>query len=81
VPTRVCDRCYNDLDGLLTSPKGLAGSFVAEDCRAASFPASKPTAVGAPGGVEDKPERKRDRRSAVVDELASRVRAKPLACP
>jgi hypothetical protein len=83
VPTRVCDRCYNDLDGLITSPspKGLASSFVAEDCRPANFLPSKTVAVGAPGGVEDKPERKRDRRSAVVDELASRVRAKPLACP
>lgn len=81
MPTRVCDRCYNDLDGLLTSPKGMASSFVADDCRPVSLPHSKTVAVGPSDGVEDKPERQRDRRSAVVDELASRVRAKLLACP
>ena len=81
MPTRVCDRCYNDLDGLLTSPKGMASSFVADDCRPASRFPSKNVSAGASDGVDDKPERQRDRRSAVVDELASRVRAKPLACP
>lgn len=81
MPARVCDRCYNDLDGLLTSPLGLASSFVAEDSRPSSFLPSKSITANATDGVEGKPERQRERRSAVVDELASRVRAKSLACP
>jgi hypothetical protein len=66
---RVCDRCYNDINGVLTGVSSeLTNSFIESD--GLKTPASEPT--------EDKPERKRERRSAVVDELAARLQATPV---
>lgn len=67
--TRVCDRCYNDINGILTgiSPE-MTDSFV-EQTNSQDFTEDVP---------QDKPERKRERRSAVVDEFASRLHDKPL---
>jgi hypothetical protein len=80
VPSRVCDRCYHDIDGMLTSPIGLTSSFVGEDNHSLNRVPARSASSAAPAGGDDKPERQRDRRSAVVDELASRVQAKPLPC-
>lgn len=58
---RVCDRCYHDMGGAMTS------SFVSSNGEESN---------GEMGPVRSaKPERRRKRRSAVVDELASRVQS------
>jgi len=70
---RVCDRCYHDIDGLM---KG----------RATTAPTAAdvaPVRVDADGDLEwssKKPTRLREKRSAVVDELAGRVQASALTC-
>jgi hypothetical protein len=67
---RVCDRCYNDINGVLTGISSeLTNSFLESD-------GVKTTPTGEQ--TEDKPERKRERRSAVVDELAARLQATPV---
>jgi len=70
VPARVCDRCYNDIGGMLTKPAHTEQvlSSGEEDLTVNRM-------------FEDKPERRRERRSAVVDELASRVQTSSLASP
>jgi hypothetical protein len=67
---RICDRCYNDSDGILNiadSPSSAKQTHL--DLVAPN--AHTPT---------DKPERHRQKRSVVVDELAQRVQASGLAC-
>lgn len=78
VSVRVCDRCYNDQSGTLTGrgPSSLASSFIDEGD--ATFNSPELTKTGRPkaekdGDGADQPERQRDRRSLVVDELASRI--------
>jgi hypothetical protein len=86
VSVRVCDRCYNDQSGSLIGQNTfLASSFiqvqgegvgeasgilvgVTEENFRPDPPGDKIT-----GGSEERPERQRDRRSLVVDELASRI--------
>ena len=60
-PVRVCDRCYHDIDG-------IASSLVEEDL----FSVNEGTETSA-RTVSEKPVRTRERRSFVVDELASRI--------
>ncbi|KAL7562019.1 hypothetical protein ACA910_011067 [Epithemia clementina (nom. ined.)] len=58
-PVRVCDRCYHDIDGIMSKSDGIVdetGSVLA--------PVSD---------ASRKPERVRQRRSEVVDELVSRI--------
>ena len=73
VPVRVCDRCYNDLGGVFTSisPRG---ERIGEETRRSNdgFSDQAPNSVA-------KPERKRDRRSTVVDDLARRIKESSLA--
>jgi hypothetical protein len=73
VPVRVCDRCYNDIDGVLTSPPvdNAGSSKHQRSTRNHDEPQQDNI-------FYDKPERRRERRSAVVDELASRIQASPL---
>ena len=61
-PVRVCDRCYHDIDGIMTKCK---------DANGATLPVERHGASGYVG----KPERVRERRSEVVDELVSRITA------
>lgn len=68
-PTRVCDRCYNDINGVLT---GLSTEMTD------SFSGTADDQETTKDAVQEKPERKRERRSAVVDEFASRLHAAPL---
>jgi hypothetical protein len=85
---RVCDRCYNDQSGSLIREKGnsfLASSFI--EVQGEGGGESSGILVGVteenfrpdpPGdktadGSDERPERQRDRRSLVVDELASRI--------
>ncbi|GKY98468.1 hypothetical protein MPSEU_000804100 [Mayamaea pseudoterrestris] len=72
--SRVCDRCYNDISGVSTSE--LTSSFIAPKQTVAAPPVQTLFAVN----NDKKPIRERERRSAVVDELASRVHASPLTC-
>ena len=66
VPVRVCDRCYNDIGGMSTTPEAMTDSFLSS-----SVVVDKARDASNLDGT--KPERQRERRSAVVDELASRV--------
>jgi Lipase (class 3)/FYVE zinc finger len=78
VPVRVCDRCYNDIDGVLTSlPADNASS--SKHQRSTRNHADEPPQDN--NNFYSKPERRRERRSAVVDELASRIQASPLSAP
>lgn len=68
VPVRVCDRCYNDIGGVLTQPSPMTNSILDEcghDERKKSV---------------DRPERQRERRSLVVDDLAARIQKSALTC-
>lgn len=88
VSVRVCDRCYNDQSGAVAGQTGksfLASSFI--EVQGESEGEANGVLVGdternfrpdLPGGKttdgsEERPERQRDRRSLVVDELASRI--------
>jgi FYVE zinc finger len=75
VTVRVCDRCYNDMDGLLTAASEKMRKGASDD-------RMRPRAFGDPvgEGFADKPIRQRQKRSIVVDELASRVQASKLTC-
>jgi len=74
VPVRVCDRCYNDLGGLLTSPLAMTNSFVEEN-RRLNDNADPTTRTGS---EHRKVERQRERRSLVVDDLARRMKESAL---
>eukprot|EP00977_Amphora_coffeiformis_P004529 scaffold976_cov161-Amphora_coffeaeformis.AAC.7 len=67
--TRVCDRCYNDINGVLT---GIAPEMTS------SFTGETKVEEVTTDTTESKPERMRERRSAVVDEFASRLKATPM---
>ena len=69
---RICDRCYNDPDGLLhkAAINASINSGISE----------QESGVRRDDISTDKPERHRQKRSAVVDELAQRVQASGLAC-
>ncbi|CAB9523288.1 Sn1-specific diacylglycerol lipase [Seminavis robusta] len=66
VPVRVCDRCYNDLGGVLTGTAAMRQSTVIEE--------QEMPAVKAAASTVGRPERYRQRRSDVVDDLALRMK-------
>ena len=68
-PTRVCDRCYHDINGVLT---GISAEMTS------SFNEEANDEMVTTDPMKDKPERQRERRSAVVDEFASRLKEAPL---
>jgi hypothetical protein len=76
VPTRVCDRCYNDIDGMLTGPKGMTSSYLDDS----GIRIGELEMEDASVTVGTRPERQRIRRSTVVDELANRIHSSPLIC-
>lgn len=89
VPVRVCDRCYHDMGGHSVASSSLTSSFLAidEDENHSRDDGSSPgrptlTVSGQDTGLETKqeerPERKREKRSLIVDELASRMRSSAL---
>jgi hypothetical protein len=67
---RICDRCYNDSDGILNNANS---SLSDTQINYFSIGHSENTST-------DKPERHRQKRSVVVDDLAQRVQASGLAC-
>ncbi len=83
VPVRVCDRCYNDMGGYSIASSSMTSSFLAidEDENHSRDDGSSPGRVGGPDNEmkpEERPERKREKRSLIVDELASRMRSSAL---
>ena len=68
VPVRVCDRCYNDIMG------GVSSTSTSVDRSANNFSITRENEE-----KKNKPERSRQKRSAVVDDLVSRMRASALA--
>lgn len=87
VPVRVCDRCYNDMGGHSHASSSMTSSFLAIDEDEQHFreDALSPdgTRTNGPEECENqeegRPERRRERRSLVIDELASRMRSSALA--
>ena len=74
VSARVCDRCYNDIDGVFSIP---------DDDESRKSSAAKATAGNehqSPSLEKDLPIRQRERRSHVVDDLAARVQTTPMTC-
>ena len=69
VPVRVCDRCYNDLGGVFTGALPMTNSLSEENRRLSDGPSGSQ----GPNNM-DRPERQRDRRSVVVDDLARRIK-------
>jgi hypothetical protein len=77
VPVRVCDRCYNDImGGVSAASSPMTSSILAgdedertlSDCSSASVHEE----------VKEKPERRRQKRSVVVDDLVSQMRSSAL---
>lgn len=64
IPVRVCDRCYFDIDGNVGSPT-LTQSLMNN---------LENVTISEQGDEEKFPQRQRQRRSAVVDELAAKVK-------
>ena len=76
VPVRVCDRCYNDIMGgvsATSSSMSICDLTAKKDDRAARNDSSTE-----PHEEKKKPERTRQKRSAVVDDLVSRMRSSAL---
>ena len=73
-PGRVCDRCYNDMNGASTAPSKSPGSRATENSSL-----SKSFEKVSYSEIDQRPERLRTKRSAVVDDLASRIRSSALA--
>lgn len=69
---RVCDRCYNDSDGIF-----VPASVMDSPLLRASYAETTLTSIQE---MVDKPVRQRQKRSVVVDELAKRVQASGLTC-
>lgn len=88
VPVRVCDRCYNDMGGLSTASSSMQSSLMVveeeeedrqvDDATASEVDVCVPAIGGAGVTNVSKPERQRERRSVVVDDLASRIRLSAL---
>jgi Lipase (class 3)/FYVE zinc finger len=95
IPVRICDRCYHDMGTHSAASSSLTSSFFAvdEDEQHSRDEPSTPGSfsigtVGSNdiqrGGGQDikrdeRPERRREKRSLVVDELASRMRSSTVA--
>jgi hypothetical protein len=94
VPVRVCDRCYNDMGGLSANSSSMTNSFLAVDddmdrfsdgisseervVGDAPFSMSDQASARSHSQPEERPERQREKRSLVVDDLASRIRSSAL---
>lgn len=76
VAVRICDRCYNDIDGLLVAKPEISNDIV-DNRSSREIDGSMQNTTAS---VKQKPSRKREKRSAVVDELAHRVQSSALKC-
>ena len=73
-PVRVCDRCYNDMSGASATSSASPASASIE-----TLSPSKSFEKVNYSEADPRPERHRTKRSAVVDDLASRIRSSALA--
>mmetsp|Transcript_5145 Transcript_5145/g.7959 ORF Transcript_5145/g.7959 Transcript_5145/m.7959 type:complete len:1185 (+) Transcript_5145:66-3620(+) len=80
VPSRVCDRCYNDIGGFLTGSTILSESCEEELLGETKTESRKIETDVTTLPVSTRPQRQRERRSFVVDELALRVQSSVLTC-
>jgi hypothetical protein len=85
VPVRVCDRCYNDImGGVSASSSSLTSSFLAANeeeqttFNEFSIPASRTGSCDFPYDFDARPERIRQQRSVVVDDLVAQMRSSAL---
>jgi hypothetical protein len=83
VPVRVCDRCYNDMGNLSSASSSMTSSFlVVEEYEQSAIEASPSRTnhhgIGSEEDDDHRPERQREKRSVVVDDLASRIRSSAL---
>ena len=74
-PVRVCDRCYNDMSGTSAAKTAKPPAAVSPENASPSKSFEKVEYSEA----DQRPERQRTKRSAVVDDLASRIRSSALA--
>ena len=94
VAVRLCDRCYNDMGAISAASSSMTSSFHAVDdddhhlCDGSWSPerqhresslSSSDDLTPKGNGSEERPERHREKRSLVVDELASLIRSSTLA--
>ena len=79
VPVRVCDRCYHDLSGILTGGVIMRNSYLMDETGKNGMACSNSLAKSTSEPSRGKPERYRERRSVVVDDLARRIKQSALA--
>jgi hypothetical protein len=86
IPVRICDRCYHDMGSHSAASSSLTSSFLAVDedeqhsRDELSLPGNLNIGIGGRNDMkrDERPERRREKRSLVVDELASRMRSSTL---
>ena len=86
VPVRICDRCYHDMGAQSVASSSLTSSFLAVDedeqhSRDDWSPLGtfrKVVNGSSDMKRDERPERRREKRSLIVDELASRMRSSTL---
>jgi len=81
VPVRVCDRCYHDMGAHSVTSSSLTSSFLGAEDELHSHDDGTPLGSGGSNDTkrDERPERRREKRSVIVDELASRMRSSTLA--
>jgi len=83
LPSRVCDRCYNDMGGILSSHDAMARSFISndekskgkveEDEHSRTTRGAVSMQSGHDGDFFKKDKQQDSKRNSVVDELAMRM--------
>ncbi len=76
VPVRVCDRCYNDIKGGVSAAVSSSVSCIKASTNDGNTETNFSSTT--PHEEKQKPERTRQKRSAVVDDLVSRMRSSAL---
>lgn len=83
VPVRTCDKCYNDIMGGVSATSSVMTSSymgIEEECLAVndSLPVRSVRRDGMVDDYDERPERRRQKRSVIVDDLVSRIRSSAL---
>ncbi|KAG7346309.1 FYVE zinc finger domain containing protein [Nitzschia inconspicua] len=83
VPVRTCDRCYNDIMGGVSAASSvMTSSYMGPEEGSATSSDSTPSRSAQSDGYVDeydrRPERTRERRSVIVDDLVSQMRSSAL---
>lgn len=81
VPVRVCDRCYNNIrGGVSAASSSMTSSFMAVDEDERTLSDSSPGRAGSESTdeIKERPERRRTKRSLVLDDLVCQMRSSAL---